>query len=285
MNKQKFLFYYFNLLLFTILFLSCEKEENAATYQSTVIATDATKLYKAEGNSDAATVWLYEQGGPIGKLVTGDLNNFPVPESDLKVYVHQTLTYNNDLYSKELTEAQGVLETAKNTEILHKVIQHFKSKGKKVIVIGHSYGAFVVTNYLADKGSEAADKYVIMAGRLDAEKALYEGLINKQYYYYPDFVTPTLHPSTQPTNDNERMELFLAGIIGKNRYTQKLKSIDLSRVIYSWAYDDDALGRLTQKERDFLVQKNVTTYEIESGGHGAMFESPHSEKLFELLLK
>ena len=259
------------------------KEEEE--YQPTQISENVTDLIMTNGNPDADIVWIYEQGGPVGDLYEADLDAFPNHSNYLKVYVHQVLTYNNELYNAELTVEHGEQETDVNSEILHKVIQHFKDQGKTVIVIGHSYGAFVVTDYLVNKGSDLADKYVIMAGRLDAEQIFYEGLINKQFYYYPDYVTPTLHPSTQPTNNKHRTELFLAGIIGKSRYTQELSEVDLSKVIYAFSNDDGALGRLTTSEKDFLTSKNVQIVEIAAGGHSAMFEAPNNQTIYDLMIK
>ena len=286
LNKLRFLVSLTAISLF--LFSSCSKDDDTTIsqpYQATKLPNDVSELFIAEGNVNADTVWIYEQGGPAGELDEKNLKEFPNYENYLRVYVHQILTFNNDLYNKELTIEQGETETDLNTEILHKVIQHFKNQGKTVIVIGHSYGAFVVTKYLADKGSFLADKYVIMAGRLDAEKEFYEGVINKKYYYFPDFITPTLHPTIQPTNNKQEIELFLAGIIGNNRYTQELSNIDLSKVIYSFAYDDDALGRLTKNEKDFLSSKNVQVVEIANGGHGAMFDSPHNQTIYDLMIE
>ena len=54
-----------------------------------------------------------------------------------------------------------------SVEILHRTIEHFKAQGKRVVVVGHSYGAFLITRYLAIEGPDAADRYLIMAGRLD----------------------------------------------------------------------------------------------------------------------
>ena len=46
-------------------------------------------------------------------------------------------------------------------------IEHFKAQDKQVVVVGHSYGAFLTARYLWRKGPGAADRYLIMAGRLD----------------------------------------------------------------------------------------------------------------------
>lgn len=287
MKKLKINILLLNAILLLVFITSCNKDDSQPQeeYRATQLPEDVKDLFYTVGNTNADTVWIYEQGGPSENLDEENLNQFPNYDDYLNVYVHQVLTYNKDLYNKDLTVAQGELETEVNSEILHKVIQHFKNQGKTVIVIGHSYGAIVVTNYLANKGSSLADKYVIMAGRLDAEQEFYKGLINKQFYYFPDFVTPTLHPTIQPTNNTQRTELFLTGIIFKPRYTKELSKVDLSKVIYSWANDDEALGRLTTDEKNFLLSKNVQLVEIESGGHGAMFDAPHNQTIYNFMVQ
>ena len=279
----------FNSLLLLLFISSCEKDDPMDSptpeYQPTELSEDITNLFKTEGNLNADTVWVYEQGGPSGELDVTNLSLFPNYDNYLNVYVHQVLTYNNELYNKELTKEQGEAESDVNTEILHRVIQHYKDQNKTVFVIGHSYGAFVVTQYLSDKGSALADKFVIMAGRLDAEKEFYEGLLNKQFFYFPDFVTPTLHPTTQPQNNKEETELFLTGIISSPRYTEELSNSDLTKLIYVFADDDDALGKLTSAEQAFLVSKNVEIVEIDEGGHGAMFDFPFNQTIYNLMIQ
>ncbi len=276
--------------LMLVLFLnSCSKDDDSIiqeeAYQRTQIPENISDIFVTKGDANAKTVWIYEQGGPTTELDDVDLSNFPNYDKQFNVYVHQVLTYDKDLRNEELTTGQGEKETAVNIEILHKVIQHFKNQGKKVVVFGHSYGAFIVTNYLAEKGTALADKYVIMAGRLDAEQKFYEGLINKKFHYFPDFVTPTLHPTRQPENNKDRIELFLAGLIMKPRYTQELNSADLSKVIYAFANDDSALGRLTTSEKNFLKSKKAEVLEITKGGHSAMFEAPHNKTIYDFITK
>ena len=251
----------------------------------TQLSKDVTDLFISKGNVESDTIWIYEQGGPDGDLSDDELENFPNHSNYLNVYVHQVLTYNNELFDKDLTVEQGEMETALNTEILHRVIQHFKGEDKTVIVFGHSYGSFVVAQYLSKKGSDLADKYVMMGGRLDAEKALYEGWINKKFYYYPDYVTPTLHPEIQPENNKDRTELLLGGIAIKPRFTKELSNVNLKKVIYAYAKDDKNVGRLTSDEIKFLESKNVSIVEIESGGHGAMFDPPNNQTIYELTIK
>jgi hypothetical protein len=296
MRVLKFNYWFISSILLLIFISSCNKDDDPVTpqeepvtpqeeeYQSTQISENITELFVTSGNASGDTVWLYEQGGP-SKELNNDLDAFPNWDNYLIASVHQVLTYNNGLYDKDLTVSQGEQETDVNTEILQKVIQHFKGQGKTVFVIGHSYGAFVVTRYLSDKSSALADKYVILAGRLDIQQTLFEGLINKQYYYFPEFTTPVLHPTTQPISNIDSTELFLGGIIMKPRYTQELSDKDLTKVIYAFANDDGSVGRLTSDEKNFLISKSVQVVEIETGDHSAMFETPNNQTIYNLMIQ
>lgn len=276
-------------IIITLLILSsCSKDDHIPTpqpYQATQLPDDITDLFIAKGDLNADTVWIYEQGGPDHILEESDLEAFPNSNNYLNVYMHQVLTYNNDLYNKNLTKEQAEQETLVNDEILDTVIQHFKNQGKTVIVIGHSYGAFVVTHYLSKKGSSSADKFVIMAGRLNIDEVVYNGAINGQFYDYPDAETPVLS-SIQPNGDKQKItQLLLLGVIGQERYVEELSNVDLSNVIYAFANDDDALGKLSTVEKDFLISKNVEVVEIASGGHGAMFDSPNNQIIYDLMIQ
>ena len=258
----------------------------------TVLPDDVTDLFVSSGDANANTVWIFEQGGPVGDLenvnslsyfpnpnIPALTAAFPKPDPLHLVAVHQALTYNNALYDRDLTQEQAEVETDVSTEILDRVIKHFKSQNKTVWVFGHSYGAYVITRYLWKKGVRAADKYIIMAGRLDMEQKAVEGFLGKRYWYFPepDF-EPVEHPTRQPeTHENPshaKQELFLLGVMGKERYTQRLDGLDLSKVIYIFANSDQATGILTSQEQSFLIQAGVSLMEID-GDHSDMFDEPH----------
>lgn len=281
---------FYSYLFIAFLLWSCSEDSGTTTdpppeppYQPTLLSAEVTDLFVTDGNPDADTVWIYEQGGPSASLSQQDLQAFPNYSDQLNVYIHQVLTYNNDLHSADLSLENAQAETEVNTEILDRVITHFTAMDKRVVVIGHSYGAYVTTKYLADKGSAAAELFVIMAGRLDIEATTYEGLIEGTFYHYPDFTTPTVHPSMQPENNGHVVELLLLGAIAEPRYTQRLNDVDLSNVVYVYAQDDTAVGRLAQAELNFLNTKGVEIVTIENGGHTAMFEAPHNQTIYTLM--
>ena len=165
------------LLLLLGALASCKAFLAERPYQATPLPADDTELFRVFGDRDADTVWIYEQGGPVHLLDHDPLPQFrhyPGHAAVQFVQVHQTLTINHDLAGRfrELSFAELQAEVDVSVEILRRTIRHFKAQGRRVVVIGHSYGAFLVTRYLWREGPGAADQYLIMAGRLDMPRVV-----------------------------------------------------------------------------------------------------------------
>ena len=253
-------------------------------YQPTPIPDDITDLYRPFGTDEAETVWIFEQGGPLHEFddVYGFLVHYFEPADVHFVQVHQTLTLNHRLAVREaeweLSELQAEVDVS--VEILHRTIEHFKAQGKRVVVVGHSYGAFLVTRYLAIEGPAAADRYLIMAGRLDMPEEVVDGFLDGEPYLFPDAVKP------QPVEGlefsaRELMEWRIAGATGHDRYTQRLAGTDLGNVIYVYGTHDRTVGRLTEAEVEFLESRGSTVLpvhsslpELEGDDHASMLLDP-----------
>ena len=269
------------LLLTGVLIAGCSR--GFVPYQPTAIPADVTKLFRVFGDIDSDTVWIFAQGGPFHMLEDGAyelFTNYP-DHRDLEfVQVHQTLTLNHDLAERDavwmLAELQAEVDVS--VEILHRTIEHFKAQDKHVVVVGHSYGAFLVTRYLALKGPEAADQYLLMAGRLDMPEVVVEGFLSGTAYYFPNYTDPVEfpgqdHPLFRKT-DRELMEMRIAGATGCDCYTTLLAGMDLQRVIYVYGTNDMAVGRLTDAEVAFLDAKGSTVIAVQDGSHTSMFDDP-----------
>ena len=287
-----------------------EREKIAATRQVvtrliplTVLPGDVSQLYEIVpgGAADGDTVWLFEQGGPFSELGPGlELNEFAGHQNKILVNVHQVQTYNPGLIDDERLDSveRVVAEMDVSVEILDRVIRHFKAQGKKVVVFSHSFGSFILPRYLALKGPGAADRYVIMAGRLDIERTMYENRLSKLndgstlVYYYENGTTLTEidladHPDAMLENGmvprSIRIGAVFQGALGKHRYTRLLARTDLAKVIYAYGTMDQAIGRLTEDEVAFLKARNARVLEVE-GDHGSMIDMQSATaKIVELL--
>lgn len=252
-----------------------------AEYQPTPIPDDVTQLFRVSGNPDSDTVWIYEQGGPLHELTDGPLSdfvNFPNPQALLYAHVHQTLTLENDLASRyeELSLADLKAEVDVSVEVLHRTISHFERQGKRVVVLGHSFGALLATRYLALRGPGNVDRFVIMAGRLDLPREVVDGVLNGVWHHFPGGGAPEPHPDLQPERDQDYIELRILGAAAHNRNTERLAGTDLSRVIYVYGTADEQVGRLSEAEAAFLRSRGSTVITVEGGHHGSMFEDPET---------
>ncbi len=91
---------------------------------------------------------IFCQGGPSRVLTfeakgRTSLRYIPKYKEYKIAYLHQAQTFNKDIfnYKKNFTAEMAEREVVNTSEMLYRAIKYFKDKGKKVIVIGNSYGA------------------------------------------------------------------------------------------------------------------------------------------------
>ena len=244
---------------------------------ATALPDDVTELFELSGNLDSDTVWVFAQGGPLHMLdpyTSEYFSNYRSYEDVQFAHAHQTLTLNHDLAARyeEFSLAELQAEVDVSVEILHRTIEHFRDQGKRVVVIGHSYGAFLMARYLSDHGPSAADLYLIMAGRLDMPEDVVTGFLMGMPYWFPDGETPEPFPPVPvPVTDQQLMEMRIAGATGHDRYTERLADTDLQKVIYVYGTLDEAVGRLTADEVGFLDSRGATIIALQDGLHDSMF--------------
>ncbi len=268
------------MLIAVALAVGCEVFVPTPTYQATELPDDVTELFETAGDPASDTVWIYEQGGPIHELdaagsVYDELGIYRGKEDIELAMAHQTLTLNHDLAARyrDLSLADLQAEVDVSVEILHRTIEHFRAQGKRVVVIGHSYGAFLIPRYLWRHGPDGADRYLIMAGRLDMPMVVVNAFLRGSSWYFPDAVTPAPPPPHPELTDRDHIETRIAAATGYDRYTERLAETDLRRVVYVYGTEDMAVGRLTAKEVDFLAFRGARVIPV-GGGHGSMFEDP-----------
>lgn len=263
-------------------------------------------MFIGKGDPNSNKVIIYEEGGPTYESSSDELEFNPNNENSnasedpgfanflkgyYRVYAHQALNVNNEAcQSVEITMKQAEIENSVTVEILDRLIKHFKSQNKTVIVIGHSYGGLVITKYIAEKGNKTADKFLIMASRLDAQKVIGESFLKNTPYYFKNGITPTLDDrdeddTTDLTVSRCPILYKVAGSIISERFTKKIKQNNLSNVMFVYSKDDTQTGDLLPNEKKFLEAKNVKVLEIPKGGHGIMFLKPYPEQIYNTFIK
>jgi pimeloyl-ACP methyl ester carboxylesterase len=245
-------------------------------------------LWAEDGNQESDTVLLICQGGPSKNLTfieKGRTSYRYIPNyANYHIaYLHQAQTLNKKLfeYNGEYTFEMAAKEVDNTSEILYRALHYFKTKGKTTLVIGTSYGAYIIPHYLSTRPS-LANKYIIVAGRLDDNKQMLEQHLkgfNGEFKedgvtYVPADENADFSDYSESEIKEYRVKQLLKAAIGKPRYTQELADKDLSNVIYFYATNDQHVGRLTESEIAFLTSKKAKLVETNSG---------HSETLYRFI--
>lgn len=196
-----------------------------------------------------------------------------------------------------LTSAEAEAIDLESVQWLARFIKHFDQKGKKIAVIGSSFGSFMVNELVAQYGTNYADLFISAVGRLnmddDIVKAFSQG--KGGGFSYPaygsadKFVTypqgteivklsGEINPDNYATNfysknyaaltaDEKviidkvvmgaKSMVALNAGLGQRRYTKVFADYDLSKMLVIWNYLDAATGIFTLDEVKFLKDKNV----------------------------
>ncbi|MEO1436608.1 MAG: hypothetical protein AAFV80_13805 [Bacteroidota bacterium] len=249
-----------------------------AEYAPTRLPADTTLLFIGDGNLDLDTVFVIGEGGPKSRL------SF---ESSGRVYweylqrqsnfyfavIHQSSTLNQKIFTApNFGEKEALHEAQIAAEILHRTIQYFKTRGKYVVVTGHSYSAFLIPNYLADYGN-GADRYLLTGGRLDADSmqtALQFRGINSGFdengetLILPDLNAKPNRYRRARYHQIRRNKEWIKYATGYRRFTQVLKDMDLSNLHFYYGLQDENVGRLRPYEIQFLETHGATVKAVES---------------------
>ena len=240
------------------------------------LPSDATKLFEASGGP-SETILVFVQGGPLGTLVkTTDppMNGFEhfgaYADSRIAV-VHQLQTLEPELLERPgdtLDKETIGKELDLSVVMLRRTVCHFKERHRRVVVMGHSFGAFLVARHLAKHGADLADAYVIMAGRLDMPMEVVEGFFAGITYELENGLTPAVVPDDDNalTSARERM----LAVSGWDRYTERLADTDLSKVIYVYGASDRLVGRLSEGEVTFLQTQHAHVIAIVGSATGSV---------------
>ncbi|WP_298418178.1 hypothetical protein [uncultured Kordia sp.] len=255
--------------LFALFILSCSSDNNNDDNDLT-ISEEIKDLIYFNGNEKANTVVINIQSGSDIELVADEvdfLRQNLIDTNSLLVTVHQAQTLNPTLVDGDdisLNEATAInIETV---DILSRVITYFKEQGRTVHIFGESFGAFVTQELIAEKGMNIADNYLIMIGRLDMNDVIWQGLLERRYGYFENGITPILEDEVAVDNI-ERNLVMLAAEFASNKYTQKLNQFqDLSKITYIYGKADEAVGRLTESEVQFLASRNANII-VGEGNH------------------
>jgi len=280
MRKRPLKFFILYTLLFFVL-TACRKgrvvEAENEAMNNTGVALDATimQLGNFFGNVSSDVVLINVQNGPSTTLATNELKelfNLTDRENNFFVFnLHQQQTLETQDFTEEITFEAAKAANQKSVDLLVQTIEHFKAQDKKVYVLGIAFGAYLVQELLVREGTNLADQYLLMAGRLDIPDLIWESFSEGNTGGFINGSTPfTGAPSTLTPVEKNHNKLF-AGL-AFNRYTIELSKFDdLTNVTYCFGNVDESVGRLTQNEQALLITRQANLLEFD-GGHQETIE-------------
>lgn len=258
----------FTILLLFIISVGCK---NKSIRQITTPNPEI--IVAAYGNEKSDTIIIYAQGGPVleedhyfTKILASALGT-----SYYYVLPYQVQTKNPNTFQTEIDFENAKKEASKSTRMLSEAVKFFQKQKKTVYVIGISYGAFVVTDMLAEYGN-IADKNVILVGRLNMPKEVWKEFAkgNPMGFVEGEQVVNVTLEEAGMGGDSEvsdRNMMRLAAGLGHKDYMKLITTENLSNVLYIFGGKDEQVGKLNEKETEFLKTRQAVVLEIEGAYH------------------
>lgn len=224
-------------------------------YQLTQLPQNLNELFEEGGNKKSDIALIIVQGGPYDKILHDEWFDRRFSHFHL-IYAKQAQMINPSIFPPEnnLSIEDARNENLITVEILHRIIQYFS--GKKVIVWGVSYGAFVIQKYICKYGIEA-DAIGISAGRLEMEDVMWKETQLNQTVYDISYNADVRTYSKLGYTFSKPVSYLFSTIVNED-YTQTLKNADLSKLVYYQSGKlDGTVGRLNEHELTFLKKNNI----------------------------
>ncbi len=154
-------------------------------------------------------------------------------------------------------EGQQLLK--KTLQTLDRTIDHFKSLGHKTLLLGHSYGGYLISEYLKEHGNDKVDNIIIANSRIKTPTLFYDIIVNKKEIPFVNENDEFLGFRNNAA-DPFGLKLIMAHTM-KRDYCQELNNTDLSNVIYLSSYPDKWLGILQKNEITWAKSKGAQVIE------------------------
>ncbi|MCT4585674.1 MAG: hypothetical protein N4A54_12180 [Peptostreptococcaceae bacterium] len=257
------------LVLIIGVFSGCTKssEKNEINEESKLPKEIEPLVAIAFGNQDSDTVVIYSQGGPDTEIEEGILEEIRDSNDELKdalfIHPYQVQTKNPKKFIDKEINFEDAIEYDKETvKDLYDICKFYKNQNKKVYVVGISFGAFVTTDLINTYGTDMADGFGIMVGRLNIEDEFWKAFSQGKGGGYEEGTKPVI---TEAEGLKDSNMYKLAAGIGHKRFMEELKDVDLSKVVYVYGKLDEQVGSLTNEEIKFLKDHKARVIANEKG--------------------
>ena len=227
-------------------------------------------------NPEADTIIIALHGGPIDRLDTGEFEfyeNIPtISLVEMKQYQHIN---QNVLHDTTINLSQATAMNDTTVALLHKVVNHFKDQNKIIALLGHSFGGFLLHEYLDDYGINNIDKIISLGARLNMNQIAVDFFLMGHEMRFKDGVI--VDTRGEASEDFKTTITFIAAIV-QDRYLDSISTLDLTKFMVVYGTHDEAVGRLLTEEVERLRSLNATIYKIEDGSHNDTFWNVESNQ-------
>ncbi|MEO1054428.1 MAG: hypothetical protein AAFX87_27570 [Bacteroidota bacterium] len=239
------------------------------------------------GNPKSDTIIIHTQIGPMMNLLTEEFKSIFTRVGGLDeskyfiINIHQFQTLNpKKLSEKEISFDEAKAIDKESSRMLKDLVSYFKSENKTVYVVGLSFGAFAGMDFIAKYGN-IADGYLFMVGRLDMTEKVWQSFSQGIEATFDEDASTVIIGKKPGELSTINLNKIAAGF-GHNRYTALLRDTNLSNVIYYHGKKDQSVGKLTDKEIEFLESREATVKAFD-GGHNQTLD--HLKEGLTLLLQ
>lgn len=273
------------LKIFTILFLSLLLQ-SFANAQNNIDFDDLPEVDDMMiqlTNPNADTIIIGMHGGPSDMIYLGDWEFFENISTFSVVEVMQHQHYRPEILADPQTTLEtGIKYNDTTVAMLQKVVLHFTNQNKTVVITGHSFGAFIMTEYVDDYGMADVHRVIPMEGRMDMNDEIWEAFATGYWGgFESDGITTIIDPI--PAMDEDLATFKLMAGIGYNRWTDSLANENLSRLMYVYAERDEAVGQLLFDEINMLETASATVLGITNGEHGDAFDPFYMNQVLDFI--
>ena len=235
-------------------------------------------------NPTADTVIIALHGGPTDMLYSGGFDFFEgIPTFsvvEMEQYTHQHPEIFSD-FSMTLEEA--IIYNDSTIALLKKVVNHYNNLDKEVVLLGHSFGAFILSEYLDDYGNEDLHRIIPMAGRLNMNDQIWNTFADGFHAEFSEYDGLTVIFEPEINDPNEWVNRQLKAGFGYNRWVDSLATLDLTNLMYIYAEYDVPVGRLLDDELDMLAATGASVLMVPQGRHGSMLDLQYMNQVLDFI--
>ena len=278
----------------------CDIATSYPGYSPLALSSDLAS-FKLEGYLNAETIVIFLQGGPSDST-TDDYAQF-LEDDALVAYVLQTNVAKMGIVkASDMTVEDARLEQQENLRLIHTAYTAIRAQfpEKRIVLAGHSMGAFLTLGYLAEYGNNF-DRVVAMAGRVDMPLDFVRRFAIGQNFLFDHVGDVSRYEETREVREVQKFgsylrtayspnaESTLLAAVGLPRYSNLLENTDLSNMLYLYSARDEQVGGLNSQEIGFLEDRGAI---VEEGGwhpdilgHSIMLADPkHLQRIREFIL-